>query len=122
MNNKGQTLVLFVIFLPILVILGAIVIDVGRFAYETNRVNSINRMCIKYAYKNIDNLDIEKVYDLIEDNDSNINKYLLVVNDDKTQIDMSITKDVRGIFSSILDKDIYRVKSNYIGRVINNKL
>lgn len=122
MNNKGQTLVVFVIFLPIIVILGAIVIDVGRFAYETNRVNSINRMCIKYAYKNINNLDKEKVYDLIKDNDSNIKTYSLNISDDLTKIDMSITKDVKGIFSIILDKDVYRVKSNYIGTISNDKL
>ncbi len=122
MNKKGQTLVLFVIFLPVLVILGAIVIDVGRFAYETNRVNSINRMCIKYAYKNINTLNKQRVYDLIEDNDSSINKYTITISDDLTEIDMSITKDVRGIFSSILDKDVYRVKSNYIGTISNDKL
>ena len=38
MNNKGQTLVLFIIFIPLLLILAAFVIDVGYIASEKTKL------------------------------------------------------------------------------------
>ena len=44
MNNKGQTLVIFVVFLPVLILLVAAAIDISLMYSETNELNNINIM------------------------------------------------------------------------------
>ena len=50
MNKKGQTLILFVILIPILVILTAVVVDVGSLEFTYQKLKGIVDESIKEYY------------------------------------------------------------------------
>ena len=41
MNNKGQTLIIFVILIPILILVAALVVDTGLMTFEKERYRGI---------------------------------------------------------------------------------
>ena len=49
-NNKGQTLVLFIIFIPILLLLAAFVIDTGIIIRESTRLKSTTKTVLKDTF------------------------------------------------------------------------
>ena len=54
LNNKGQSLVMFIILLPILLLILTLVYDVGNAIYEKDRLSNTNYMVVDYALDNID--------------------------------------------------------------------
>ena len=109
MNNKGQTLAIFVIFLPLLIILLAGVYEVGSIYYEKNKLDNINVIVIKYGIKNIK----DKIQNLISKNDKKIkiNKINITNND----IEINLEKRINTTFSKIIGIKHYDIKSYYIG-------
>ena len=80
LNNRGQSLVLFVITLPVLLIVLVIVIDVGRVISLKQELNSISELVLDYGldYLNdvgIDNSDVDVKAENKSANKSNNNKY-----------------------------------------------
>lgn len=67
MNKKGQTLVLFVLLLPILFIFIMLVLEVGLLLVDKNKVNNEIKYAIKYAYKT-DRVDEDKIRKCLTDN------------------------------------------------------
>ena len=59
MNNKGQSLVLFVLIIPIILGVTALVIDVGETVLTKNSINNKIEMIIECGL--IDKLTIEEV-------------------------------------------------------------
>ena len=53
LNNKGQSLVMFIILLPILLLILTLVYDVGNAIYEKDRLSNTNYMVVDYALDNI---------------------------------------------------------------------
>lgn len=117
MNNKGQSLVMFVIFIPLILILGALVVDVGRYAYEINKVNNLNKECIRYALKNIESDPKDKTILLLYKNDSEINNYNLDINIEEKQVSLYIKKTMNLLFTKVVGKEVYIIKSNYKGYI-----
>ena len=56
LNNKGQSLVLFIIILPILIFILILVIDVGKIIVLKQELNNISEFVLDYG------LDSEKIY------------------------------------------------------------
>lgn len=67
MNNKGQTLVLFVILLPLLFVFIMMVLEVGLLLVDRNKMDSEVRHAVKYALK-LDIIDENKVKNVLIDN------------------------------------------------------
>ena len=49
MNNKGQTLVLFVLILPIIIFIMLLVIDVSNMFITKQELNNINKIVLNYG-------------------------------------------------------------------------
>jgi len=79
MNRNGQSLVLFVLFLPILIILLIGIIELGNILINQKELNSITKLCSK-------NNDPIKCL-----SSNNINNYQL------TNDSLTTTKEVFGI-------------------------
>ncbi len=120
-SNKGQILVLFLVFVPILLAIATFVIDMGNSYNKSNRLNNVNKMVIKYGLKNINNENIrEEMIDLLHKNDDQIDEYELNVNDG--QITLAITKNVKSIFGGIIGSKFYKIESHYLGYISGNKI
>ena len=119
-NNKGQTLVTFVIMLPIIIILLAAIIDIGYMYMETSKVNSINRLVIDYGLDNLktDNIDT-KITNLVKENDEQLKVKELKIEDNK--IKLEIEKNMKSIFGQVIGIKTYKIVSNYEGILKENK-
>lgn len=116
MNNKGQTLVLFIFLIPALIGITAFVIDTGLIYYETNKLNNLNRIVIKYG---LDNYDKEKIVNLININDSDIKILGFLLEDNNLSI--KLEKKMNSTFGVIIGKKYYSIRSYYIGTKKDNK-
>jgi len=119
-NNKGQTLVIFVIFLPILIILFALVVDVSTMYMENNRLNNLNNMVLNYGLDNLTNENIKnELNNLILKNDKDINK--IKINIDSDSIDINVSKEINSTFGNVIGIKKYKVVSKYNGVLKENK-
>lgn len=95
-DKKGQTLIFFIILLPILIGVCAFVIDYGIISYERNRLNNI----IKLSYN--ENKDLDR---LLKSNDITIYKKENVNNCIK------VSYKRNSLFGSIIGIKEYKIKS-----------
>ena len=59
MNKKGQTLVVFVLFLPVLVIVITMIINKSNMYYDKRNMENIAKEAINYRLSNIEDENIE---------------------------------------------------------------
>lgn len=105
MNNKGQTLVTFIIILPILLIILALVVDLGFIYIEKRNIDNNLYDATNYYLENIDEEDIEeKIKKLLNKNIDDINKITIV--DKEDYIEITVSKDIKNIYSIIKDTKI----------------
>ncbi|MGI6330084.1 MAG: hypothetical protein ACOXZR_04545 [Bacilli bacterium] len=114
MNSRGQTLVLFVILLPLLLSLTVLVIDVGNNYLRLNQLNSINKMVVKYGLKNLEDSHLrEKMIVLLNKNYPHLDNYFLIINEE--EIILEINSKEKGVFGKIIGFDLYEINSHYRG-------
>ena len=100
-NKKGQVLVLFIIFIPLILLLGTFVIDVGNNYSELNKLNNINKMIIDYGLRNIEKINIRgELIELLYQNDETIDEYKLDIKD--KEIILTIKKHINVILFIII--------------------
>ena len=119
LNNKGQSLVLFVILFPIFILVMAMVYDIGNFYYEKERLDNVNYMTIEYGLDEIENVNESDLIDLIVRNTSNLSDISVLIDDDVITIRLGI--NAKGIFSTILNFDSISISSEYKGSIINDE-
>lgn len=122
LSNKGQSLAIFVIFLPVFIMMGAFIVDLGLAKYNDNKIDNINKMVIKYGLNHIDENPYNDMVDLIYQNDSKIDSYSIDIDSVNKTIRISIDKSSIGPFGKIIDKQIYKEKSSYIGYIKDEKI
>ena len=119
-NNKGQTLVTFIVFLPILLIIMATVVDIGLLYYEKNKLDNLNMMATEYGIDHLDDADInEKINNLINKNDKEVIIKKFDINEEN--IEIILTKSTKSTFGKIIGIQEYKLTSKYIGTNIENK-
>ena len=80
LNNKGQSLVLFVVLLPILLFVIVLVVDVGSIMTSKQDLNNINYMMVDYGLDNMGKENIE----------SEITNYILLNTNKLDEIDVRV--------------------------------
>lgn len=60
MNKKGQTLIAFVILLPVLLLLLAFVVDTGFLLQENTKLTSTTKTILKTMYEEKENIHFEE--------------------------------------------------------------
>ena len=100
MNNKGQSLVVFIIILPILLMIFTLIIDLGFMYIEKRNIDINCYDAVEYYLENINKEDIEeKVNNLLNENIKNIDEIL--IKDEEDYVEISITKNRKSIYSII---------------------
>ena len=121
MNNKGQTLIIFVILIPILILVAALVVDTGLMTFEKERYRGIIENGIEEYFDTGNVEETEKIFSL---NDIPKEEYTIIVQEN--QIEVSLNTSIEAIFGKIINMQEYEIKMNDIGtqegkRVIINK-
>ena len=114
MNNKGQTLVLFVALLPFIFILFVFVFDLSYLSSQKTKLDSIATSSLNSII--MESKDIESVKKVINKNDKDIK----IDNIDYKNICLS--KKVKPIFGGIIGYDVFNIKTCLEGNIKNNKL
>lgn len=117
LNNKGQSLAIFVIFVPVFIMIGTYVVDVSFAKYNERRLNNLNKQVINYGLKHIDEEPYDNMVDLIYQNDSDIDSYDININNEAKEINVTLSKSTKGFFGSIVGKEIYKEKSSLKGYI-----
>lgn len=119
LNNKGQSLVMFIVIIPILVIILTFVYDIGSAIYEKNSLSNTNYMVMDYGLSNIDNISENDLIDLILKNNKNVNNASVIIED--KSINIKVSKEYRGIFGKVINSKLTEIVSEYNGELVNDK-
>ena len=118
MNNKGQSLILFVLLVPVVLLLLYAVYEVGRMALLRHELDNINEIAVYYGVSKFDDENaIEDIRSLIKKNKRDIDKITINIEDDKLYIVLEdkLDKNVS------LFKNAFVVESSYVGYIENEK-
>ena len=98
LNNKGQSLVMFILILPVIILVLVLVVDVGNAIYIKNKLDNVNYLVMDYALdnKNSSNLS-EEVITLVNKNMDGIS--FINIDNESDYIYISVTKKISGIIS-----------------------
>lgn len=113
MNNKGQSLVLFILMIPILVGIMALVIDVGKvYSYKEKQENILEFM-IEYGLDDVKDEDRKEKMGALLAFNLEADTYQVRIENDEIYI---MTKgQVKGIFSSMLGFLKFDVETEFHG-------
>lgn len=119
-NNKGQTLVMFVMILPILLMIIMMVIDIGKMVQRREELDSINYILVDYGLDNVDLDNLEdKLKEILGKNDKSID--IVKINIDKESLEVEVILRDEVDLLILKDNKLFRVKSDYVGRIVDNK-
>lgn len=121
LNNKGQTLVLFVLLLPIMLCIMVLVFDIGKFICLKQQLNHINSMVVSYGIDHYEDEDIEnELTHLVLLNSDNLTNIEVNVEDNKVYVEL-LSSD-SSIFGNIFNIEMFEVRSSYVGDVTSKNI
>ena len=119
MNNKGQSLVTFVLLIPIIFLILFMVYDIGSMVLLKIELNNINYLVTDYGVDKLDDVDInDKLRDMINKNKNDIDNIEIDISDNKLNIVLEDTLDNK---ISLIRKFKVKIKSSYIGYMEDDK-
>ena len=116
MNNKGQSLVLFILIIPILLGMIVLVYDVGNAVVKKNKINNVIEMIVEDSLN--EDYEFEKVEKLVQYNLST-NNYSISVSDN--EVNIKVEDYVDGIISNVIGFKGFKIVSQYKGYVKDEK-
>ena len=114
MNKKGQSLIIFVLILPLIIFFIALFIDSSMMLLENNRMKEIVKDNIKISL-NDEIRDIYKIQNVIEKNGDI--KATVIINDDELKVEARSEK--KAIFGNLFKIKWLEQKINYCGSYEN---
>lgn len=118
MNRKGQTLVIFIIILPVILIAMAYLVDTGLMLINKSKLDSTSKIIIDkyYDYEGDINSVIEKY---LKDNNLNYTNYEVKKDNN---FNLKIDIKIASIFGKVVGLEEYEITSNITGYKENDKL
>lgn len=117
MNKHGQTLALFVILIPILLLLVAFVVDMGVVINSKVKTKEVAKTIIR---ENFDNFNEEKVKEVFNKNKISTQNLEIIRSDNKINIKNKC--EVESIFGAIIGLKSYSIKIDITGIKENEKI
>lgn len=117
MNNKGQTLAIFVILIPVLLVLFTITIDLGLLLNRTNRVKNSIIDAIDYGLSTTSASKESEMYNLLRLNIGKDDTITIIVTD---EIEIKVTGEYKGLYKALL-KNQFKYNYTYKGYIENNQ-
>lgn len=115
MNNKGQTLVVFVLFLPVLVIVITMIINKSNMYYDKRNMENIAKEAINYGLSNIEDENIENKIKIFISKNIDCEKEVKI---EDGEIRVTLIKENKTI-KKILGYENIKIK--YKGKIEDNK-
>lgn len=120
MNNKGQSLISFVLIVPIILLILFMVYDIGNMVLLKEQLDNINYLVIDYGLDKLDDTNLsDKLNEMINKNKDDIDKIEININDGEIRI--MLEDKIENKLSLINKFDVLNIKSNYVGYIQDNK-
>lgn len=116
-NNHGQSLVLFVLLLPVILLILVMVIDIGKMVMYRQEIDNINKLAIFYGLERIDDDPEVLIRDVIKKNNQEIVIKKIEVLDESIEVLLEV--DVK--FILFKNNDLVKIRSNYVGYIDDGK-
>ena len=117
MNKKGQTLILFVILIPIFVTLIALVVDIGLMQFTYQKLKGVVDESIKeYFFKDC----IYSLQATMEYND--ISKNLYDVSEKENEVTVHLNYEIDSIFGKLINITSYDIVVTRTGAKVNGQI
>ena len=119
MNNKGQTLVLFVIILPILLIIFTLVIDLGLLYIDKRNIenNVVSSIEYYFSHKSDDKFET-KITDMLNKNIGDIDK--IYIDNTSEYLEIKVIKNSKRLYKLLTDNS--EITVTYRGYKENKKI
>lgn len=118
LNNKGQSLVMFILIIPILLLIMILVIDLGNIIVTKTHLDNTSYLVIDYALDHLEEEDLEsKVLGLINVNNGGGLETKIDISNDKILV--TTRKEVKGLLTNSIK--IKTIISNYEGYIKDDK-
>jgi hypothetical protein len=109
-NNRGQALILFVLFIPLLCFISAFVIDSGLMIKNKIKLDDTTKIIIKEVFDNKENSE-DIARNLYKENNFSTEKFKYKIDGNILYIENEIT--VESIFGGVIGLQDYNIKSKY---------
>ena len=118
MNNKGQTLVLFVILIPVLLLLFVTFYQIGSIGLDKKKIEDSIETALEYGVNNLDSeLLYVSMHDIIKESNNGIKEKDIEINVLGDEITIIVRKEYKVAF--IVDEEkVY----SYTGKKVNEKV
>ena len=114
LNNKGQTLVMFIVIIPILISIMVLVIDLGSAFTKNQELNNVNKLVIEYGLDNLEEENLESdLTSYITMNAKDLSNVKVTV--ENNTINVTTKAYIDGIISKALNIDGFEIVSEYHG-------
>ena len=118
MNNKGQTLIIFVILVPIIITMMALVVDVGMLENKVLKTKNIVDVAIKEYFNKEE--DVTVISKTLEENDISTDK--LIIKRTDHEVGVNVEYEMSSLFGKIVGLQKYDVKVKRKGIKENGKI
>ena len=109
LNNKGQSLVMFICLLPILLLIVLAIVDVSGMVIEKNKLNNINYIAISYYSSHKEDDDVTEIIIMLFNNGLIKDRFL----------ERSLTTNGNPVH--VLDDSLTRMGEEFINYIENVK-
>ena len=120
LNKKGQTSILFVIMIPLILGLAALVIDIGVIFANKSHLKEVTKTAIRENISNIDSDTDKKIKQILIKNEVNVDNLEIAINDNRINVKNEISID--SIFGSIIGIKNYKIVEDITGYKENEKI
>ena len=120
MNNKGQSLISFVLIIPIILLILFMVYDIGNMVLLKEKLDNINYLVIDYGLDKINDDDLQtKLNEMLSKN--NTDNYNTAISISEGKIDILLEGRIENKLSLINKFKVFSVKSHYVGYIEEDK-
>lgn len=103
-NNKGQTLIVFIILLPIVLLLLIFIVDYGLLSIEKRKINNNTYDALEYYLNNIDKSNVKtNTIKLIEANLDNVE---IEINDELDYVEIIVKSSYKSLYNSLMNGEL----------------
>ncbi len=118
MNNKGQSLITFILIIPIIILIALALYDISNMVMLKNELRNISYIVLDYGIDNIDDDNVvEHMEALVLKNKNDIDDISVVKDsDDKLYVVLYDSINTKISFSNV-----FRIKASYVGYMSGDK-
>ena len=118
LNSKGQSLVVFVVLLPILLLFMAFIFELGNITYLKSKYENEIKSTIEYGLKHQEDENLKSKLNRLLDENLEGNKEISIT---ENSIEIHITHNPNGIYSELFKKQ-FEINLTYIGQFDTSKI